>query len=390
MRGNAVILMDASEIYRLAASGEDSRLQFKVSVTRADSLAQDLVAFTNSGGGAILVGISDDGTVVGLNSEEVRALNQLLSSASSQHVEPPINPSSENVLTPDGVVVVITVTDGVSKPYADKNGAVWVKSGADKRKATSREEILRMYQAAGAVHGDEVPAKGLQVSDIDLEFFRAFYEAQYGPWDELEIPLPQLLENMNLARGKELNIAGALLFVSAPQFRLPAFIVKAIAFPGSEISSTTYIDSQDIVGKLSVVFQESLAFLKRNLFRRQNEQSVNSLGELEIPQLALEELLVNALIHRDYFVSAPIRILMFVDRVEILSPGRLPNNLTVENIRFGNSNMRNPILASFATRMLPYRGIGSGIVRALKAYPHINFEDDREGHLFKVTIRRPE
>lgn len=380
--------MQTSEIYELAAAGEDSRHQFKVRVARADSLAQDLVAFTNSGGGVILVGISDEGSVVGLSSEEVRELNQLLSSASSQHVEPPINPSSANVLPPDGLVVVITVADGISKPYADKNGSVWVKSGADKRKATSREEILRMYQAAGAVHGDEIPAKGLRINDIDLDFFRTFYESQYGVWEDQELPLSQLLENMNLARGEELNVAGALLFVSAPQFRLPTFIVKAVAFPGNEISSTTYIDSQDITGKLSVVFQDSLAFLKRNLFRRQNGQNVNSLGELEIPQLSLEELLVNALIHRDYFVSAPIRILMFANRVEILSPGRLPNNLTVDNIRFGNSNMRNPILASFATRLLPYRGIGSGIVRALKAYPHIDFEDDREGHLFKVTIWR--
>jgi ATP-dependent DNA helicase RecG len=380
--------MEASEVYELAAAGEDSGHQFKARVSRADSLAQDLVAFTNSGGGKILVGISDQGTVVGLSSDEVRELNQLLSSAASQHVEPPIHPITENVLTSEGVVVVITVADGISKPYADKNGAVWVKSGADKRKATSREEILRMYQAAGAVHGDEVPAKGLRVSDVDLEFFRAFYESLYGAWDALGVPLSQLFENMNLAKQGELNVAGALLFVAAPQFRLPAFIVKAVAFPGNDISSSTYLDSQDLVGKLSVVFKDCFAFAKRNLFHRQNKQSVNSLGELEIPEIVLEELIANALIHRDYFVSAPIRLLIFANRIEILSPGRLPNNLTVANIRLGNSNMRNPILASFATRLLPYRGLGSGIVRALKAYPQIDFENDRDGHLFKVIIHR--
>jgi ATP-dependent DNA helicase RecG len=110
---------------------------------------------------------------------------------------------------------------------------------------------------------------------------------------------------------------------------------------------------------------------------------------LEIPKVVLEELLANALIHRDYFISAPIRIFIFTNRIEIISPGHLPNNLTVANIKAGNSNIRNPILASFATKILPYRGLGNGIRRALKAYPAIEFEDDRSGNQFKVIIFRP-
>ena len=77
------------------------------------------------------------------------------------------------------------------------------------------------------------------------------------------------------------------------------------------------------------------------------------------------------------------------DRVEIISPGHLPNNLTIANIKAGNSNIRNPILASFAAKLLPYRGLGSGLLRALKAYPAIHFIDDQEGNLFKVIVTRP-
>ena len=99
-------------------------------------------------------------------------------------------------------------------------------------------------------------------------------------------------------------------------------------------------------------------------------------------------MLANALIHRDYFVSAPIRIFVFNDRIEIISPGHLPNNWTVPNIRSGTSNMRNPILCSNATRVLPYRGLGTGILRALREYPEIEFEDDRDRNEFRVTIRR--
>ena len=98
--------------------------------------------------------------------------------------------------------------------------------------------------------------------------------------------------------------------------------------------------------------------------------------------------MANALIHRDFFVSAPIRIFVFDNRIEIISPGHLPNNLTVANIRSGNSNIRNPILTSYATHLLPYRGLGSGILRSLKEYPDIDFIDDRDGNLFTAIIRR--
>jgi len=102
-----------------------------------------------------------------------------------------------------------------------------------------------------------------------------------------------------------------------------------------------------------------------------------------------EEQLVNALVHCDYLVSAPIRLFIFDDRIEIISPGHLPNNMTVEKILSGNSNIRNPILVSYVAKgLLPYHGLGSGIKRALDAWPQINFIDDRDGCLFTATIRR--
>lgn len=113
-------------------------------------------------------------------------------------------------------------------------------------------------------------------------------------------------------------------------------------------------------------------------------------GQAEIPRIVWEELIANALIHRDYFISAPVRVLVFADRVEIISPGHLPNHLTIENIKAGNSNMRNPILASFAAKLLPYRGLGSGLLRALRAWPQIELIDDRAGNLFKVIVTRPQ
>ena len=380
--------METSELIEIISRGEDSRIQYKANIHNNDSLAAEIVAFCNSGGGKIIVGVDDKTwNVIGLSKEDIENLNQRTHSAASQSVKPPVSLISENVMHPDGLVVVITVSDGMSKPYMDNKGQIWVKSMGDKDRVTSREEIQRMFQSAGLLHGDEIPAKGLSVSDIDLPFFENFFQKEYDEsTNEQENPLQTILENMNLAKSGNLNIAGALLFAKQMRFHLPAFIVKAVAYPGIEIDEDTYVDSRDISGKISDIFQQAISFISINIRHKQSNKSVNSTGDPVIPKIVLEELIANALIHRDYFISAPIRIFVFSNRVELISPGHLPNNLTIQNIKSGNSNIRNPILASFATKLLPYRGLGNGIRRALKVYPDIEFIDDHEGNLFKVII----
>ncbi len=331
-------------------------------------------------------------TVPGLAAADIGRLNQLIFNAATQNVRPAINPSTENVAHPDGIVLVVTVPEGIAKPYMDQNGVIWVKTGADKRPASSREEIQRMFQQSGLVRADEIPVAGTGVGDVDIPYFEAFFDGQPygGPLSAQNIPLPLLLANMNLLRGENLNLAGTLLFAKNPQFRLPAFIVKAVCYPGDEPDQARYLDSRDIAGRLADVFQQTLAFLSANMVGRQGDRGINSTAGPEIPRIAWEELVANALVHRDYFVSSPVRVFVFADRVEIISPGHLPNNLTVENILKGNSNMRNPVLASYAAKLLPYRGLGNGILRALQAWSAIEFSDDREGNLFKVTVARKE
>jgi len=381
--------METEELLAIIANGEDSRHQFKANVTRADSLAQEMSAFSNSKGGFLLVGVSDDGSITGLTDEHIRVINQLVANASTNNIRPAINPITQNFNLPAGKVLLITIEAGLNKPYMDTNGHIWVKNGSDKRRVTAREELQRMFQAASLIHADEIPVSGSSVSDIDQEYFDTFFEKEFGETlEDQGVSSAKILENMNLAKNGQLNISGALLFASKPQIRLPVFIVKAVAFPGIDIEDEHYIDSQEISGKLSDVFQKVLGFVLANIRHVQNEQGFNSVGEPEIPRIVLQELIANALIHRDYFISAPVKVLVFVNRIEIVSPGHLPNNLTIENIKMGNSNVRNPILASFAPKVLPYRGLGSGIKRAIKAYPDIDFVDDRDGNTFTVIINR--
>ncbi|MGD9157440.1 MAG: ATP-binding protein [Desulfobacteraceae bacterium] len=257
--------MKKSELNKIIKKGEDSRLQFKVDVRNADTLAAEMVAFSNSEGGLILVGVSDS-----------------------------------------------------------------------------------------------------------------------------EPDLIKLLQNMNLATDDgHLNLACVLLFAERPEWIKPQFIVKAIMYPGNEIHVSDYMDTEDFSGPLQKIFEDSMAFVMRNLHKVQAGRGVNAPGLPEIPETVFEELLVNALIHRDYMVSATIRLFIFDNRIEIISPGHLPNNLTVEKIRAGNCNIRNPILVSFITKgILPYHGLGSGIKRALEKWPDIEFKDDRENCLFTVIIHR--
>lgn len=381
--------METSELLAIIARDEDGGHQFKANVTNAKSLAQEMVAFSNSKGGMILIGVTGNRQIAGLTADDMARLNQLVSNAASQLVRPPINPQTENVALPEGLVMVVTIPAGISKPYMDGDGVVFVKSAGDKRRVTAREELQRMFQSAALVHADVVPVVGTSLADLDRDYFNDFMRRVFAESiEEQDVSLPQLLENMNLMQAGVLNLTGMLLFGREPRFRLPIYIVKAVAFSGYEIESSEYLDSQDITGKIADTFQRTLSFILSNLRHVQGKQNFNSVGELEIPRIVFEELLANALIHRDYFVSAPVRVLIFPDRIEIISPGHLPNNLTIANIKRGNSNIRNPVLASYATRLLPYRGLGSGILRALKAWPSIEFEDDREGNQFKVVILR--
>ncbi|MDD2338552.1 MAG: putative DNA binding domain-containing protein, partial [Geobacteraceae bacterium] len=382
--------MTLQELFDKIQAGEDSHNQFKVNITNVDSLAAELVAFSNSQGGIIYVGVDDNAQAVGIAKNDVGRINQMISNASSQHIKSPIAVHTDNISLDSGTIVVaIRVSEGIDKPYFDKNGIIWLKNGADKRRINSKEELQRLFQSTDVVHADEVPTPA-DISKLDTVYFARFltrYYQQDMPDDAEQ--LKTLLNNMNLAVGNYLNLAGLMLFAKAPHFTRPAFICKAIHFPGNEISVENYLDSEDFEGKIEDHFKGAMAFVLRSLQKRQAGQGVNALGLSEIPKIVFEELIANALVHRDYFVSAPTRLFVYADRIELISPGHLPNHLTIEKIEAGNSNIRNPILASFAFKgILPYRGLGTGIRRALTDWPHITFVDDRDGHQFKVTIFR--
>lgn len=379
--------MELNDLLNEIAGGEQTTRQFKEDFTSPAKLAAEMVAFSNSDGGRIFIGVSDDGMIRGLDPGSVRRLNAMVSNAASQGVIPPLNPKVENVITDKGVVMIVSVPQGINRPYQDKDGVFWVKSGSDKRRATSREELQRLFRDSMLIHADEAMIPDTTVNDLDEAYFTDFFTRRFGSAPDRG--LGELTRNLNLGDGERLNLTGLLLFGRAPSLRLPQFIVKAGAFQGDSLATEDYEDSTNIIGRLADIFQQTIAFIMGNLHHSQRGQGVNSIGEDEIPRIVFEELVANALIHRDYFISAPVRVFVFDDRVEIISPGHLPNNLTIDNIMHGNTNSRNPVLASFANYLIPYRGFGGGIIRAFDAYPNIQLKDDRQSNLFSAIITRP-
>ena len=148
------------------------------------------------------------------------------------------------------------------------------------------------------------------------------------------------------------------------------------------------MNDADMEGNLLHQFETIMSFFTRNLKNVQVKEEFNSLGKLEIPYGSLVEFVVNALVHRSLNWNAPIRIFIFDNRVEIHSPGILPNGLQVEDITNGTSMPRNNFLFSNAIYLLPYTGAGTGIQRALEDGLQVEFKNDERTHEFLITIAR--
>lgn len=378
--------MDSNQLSEILKNGENSRVQFKERLDNQDSIAAELIAFSNSKGGLLVFGVNDKtGEAIGLNYIQIQDYGNKIGTIANELIKPQVFITTEVVDICGKSLLVVDVAEGIAKPYKDRNGTIWIKQGADKRRLTDNNEQIRLFQQSGLIYIDEMKVPYTSIEDIDTEKVKKYLVAVS---DEDEPITPTLLKNINVIKENQLTLGGLLFFGKNPQKYRPAFCIKAVSFFGNELGGSDYRDSEDIVGTIPEMFQKSISFFTRNLHHIQAGQSFNSTGLLEISPVVLEELLQNALTHRDYSKNAPIRICIFDNRVEIISPGKLPNSLTVENIKRGNAVVRNNLIVSYSTKLMRYRGFGSGIVRALKEQPDISFINDVDGEQFTVIIPR--
>lgn len=385
--------MEALELLELIQKGESSKVQFKVQLPHPDSLAQELVAFSNTKGGIIIIGV-DDKTyeIKGLNHEQLDFTNKQLSNVANDKVFPPIFITTETVTIDSKNVVVAEVMEGLSKPYKDGKGAIYLKNTSGKRPVTSNDEISRLLQSSKIMYADELPIQGSSANEIDVEYFKDFIKKKFNKnFEDLGIELKQSLENLNLMKDDSLTLAGLLFFCRNRQKYRPQFSIQCVAVNSTEITGNNFADNEPpFGGNLKDVFDQTISFIGRNLKKIQSGDTFNSQTSWEVPYEVFEELIVNSLVHRDYFINSTIKVFIFSDRIEIISPGKLPNSLTVENIMSGISIPRNPILQTMAQHELPYKGLGTGIMRAISIYPDIQLINEQEKERFIVIIKRPQ
>lgn len=383
--------MTADEIKNIVRCGETSTRQFKETFKVAEDIANEFVAFSNSEGGSIFIGIDDKtGEIKGLDFIQLRNIGQLISAAAESRVHPAIYPDVDTILVDDKAVMVISVPKGIDTPYTNNKGEVYVKQGPDKRRVTDNNEILRLFADANNYQPDRQPISKTSIADIDNKDLDDFFQRSLGKSaEDLGLPLNKALENLNILNDDgRLTLGGLMYFGKNPQKFCPAFIIKAVWFFGNSIGGSDYHDSKDIDGTIPEMFEDGMRFLESCLHRRQAGQNFNSIGILEVSEVALREILQNALVHRSWLKPAPIRLLVFDDRVEIISPGALPNNLTVEDIKLGNAYQRNQLIATLCAKTMDYRGLGSGIIRALQSDDNIEFRNEVSGDQFRVILWR--
>ena len=382
--------MEEFELRNQLLLGEDSTRQFKRELSADVKMAGEIVAFANSCGGVIYVGVEKNGTIVGLTGKEAEVVGENMAKVAWDNVRPPFSILTKSIATSDGIVVAIDVPVGASKPYCDNKGVYWVKNGPDKRRVQSPEELARLFQSGEKLYAESQVVAASTLEDFDHDRFVRFFEAKYSekpPSRSQESEAYQrILENLELVHSGRMTVAGLLLFGKRLPVVLPEMKIDALWFKGIERASTEWHDQRTITGTLAEQYDEGMGFLKRWNSRIQGEGSFNQLGTLEVPEIVFEELLINALIHRDYFIKDSIKLFIFDDRIEIRSPGKLPNSLRVDQIRKGVRRSRNVLLASFAPDLLNYRGVGSGILRALRAWSSISWINDTECEEVVVTI----
>ena len=406
-----------NDIIEQIKAGEVSGVQFKERALDKYDIGCELVAFSNARGGKLVVGVNDKtGKINALSYSEVQETTNLLSDIASENVVPSILINVDTVAVKDGSLVVATIKEGVNKPYHDNKGIVWVKNGADKRKVFDNAELAEMMTDCGSFAPDEAGVRDATVNDLDATTIKQFLGNRFDrvlenkgltgdAFNEASLDMicsaiakghdcEKILRNLRFIRPDgSLTVAAMLLFGKYTQRWLPMMTAKCICFAGNSVGSKVFrdkVNDADMEGNLLHQYDTIMDFFTRNLHNVQVGEEFNSMGKLEIPYTSLVEFTVNSLVHRSLNMKAPVRIFIFDNRVEIHSPGALPNGLTIDDIKAGTSMPRNMFLFNNAIYLLPYTGVGSGITRALDEDVNVTFMNNDKAQEFVITVWRGE
>lgn len=376
------------EIIRLIEDGENSAVEFKTADVKIDSLAGEMVAFSNTNGGVIFLGVDDTGTITGLNAK--RNIEEWVANIARNNVIPPIQTQYYEIEIQQKQIGVLEIAKGKDKPYQTINHQFLIRVGSTNR-VTTQAELMRLFQQSGVFHYDSIGVEGATIVDLNLtsidQYFNR-YEIDFS--HESETEKVKLLKNSDiLNENGYVTIAGLLIFGINPQRYLLNAGISFAHFNGEEITADL-IDKQNIESTLAFQVDTTLSIIKNNLLQPSAIVGAKRVDTRFIYEdKVFRELLVNACVHRNYAISgSKIRVFLFHDRIEFISPGKLPNTVTIEKLKAGVSYAVNPVIVKFMENLRYIDKLGRGIPMVCKEVEKNNKEIAFKelGEEFKVTL----
>ncbi len=365
--------MNKDEIIELIKIGEGITTEFKESIS--NKLGKYISAFANAHGEKIILGVSDSGDIIG-----IKATNNLKSQIQdyARNIDPSINLDIEKVDN----VLVLHIPEGNKKPYS-VNGQFFLRIGANCQQL-NREEIRDFFQKENLILFDNKPNKNFDLKgDFDKEKFKKYLELAKitNILNEKDI-----LRNLFLLDDKYLKNAGVLFFCKDIKKFFIGATVTCVLYQGN--TKTNILNRKEFDSDIISNYNNALTYL----FSKLNTNYIikrERTERMELPEEALREALINAVIHRDYFSTGHVQIDIYLDRIEINNPGGLVNGLSMKD--FGKVSLpRNPLIMDLMLRVQKVEKVGSGIKRindAMKDYD-LNVKFESTG-FFTVIFKRP-
>ncbi len=387
-------------------NGENSGVAFKRDDLQNHALAKELVAFSNAEGGRVLLGVEDDGTVSGLTRPH---LEEWVITVCRDKIRPGIIPFFETIrdVEPDKDVAVVRVPRGadVHSHWHNDRNTYYIRVGTQSRELAP-QELSRLFQQRGTLRADLRPVSGTEVNNLDRRRLTDYFERvrqQEVPEDGDDAGWQTLLVNTEIMVEEGVALSGMLLFGKTPNRYLPQAGIDAAAFPGTEKDyagkeratlrgpMTPLMDANGGVVEAGLV-EQALEFVRRNTpVTAVLEDGARRVERPTYPIEVIREAVVNALIHRDYLLAnTDIELVVYEDRLEIVSPGKLPNGITPERMRAGTRAARNQLLKDIMRDYgyLEHMGMGvpRKIIRGMKEHNQTDPDLIEEGERFVVRL----
>lgn len=350
---------------------ESATLEFKEKTPENHQVINTIIGFCNQFGGRVIIGVRDDGELIGLPEDKIDSIMNTLQESIYKSCTPPIIPLIHAQCLDDKLVIIIEVSSGMNKPYfrtsLGLNEGCYIRLGASTMKATPSMIQELQWQARGH-NADEFPIYRATMEDLNDQTFENFFVRRKIDFDKSNIKI--LLKHYQCITEEHFRIypttAGILLFGKNPQQFLSEAFVICTHFNGTNGRDT--LATRDCVGNLFQQLTDCMAFLNDRLYKSFTINALHRDEHLEIPANALREMVLNALVHRNYHIPGPIKIAIYDDRVEIFSPGNFPGPLKMDELEYGVTYVRNKVINKIFREMGLSEKLGSGFRTLFKEY----------------------